>query len=179
MKPFGFNLTFGQDAWKAASFTTGAQPDGTYEFFVHLLGGPGVERHLHGYAHMSSEALILRGGSRLKDDIGRYLGAGLSLAQSTQEIARFRVELEESGVRTQLLQCIDDSWHVTSDSTRGGPITRTPVVLPGSHGVAGAEYSLAMFDAATPPPSNSAQTAILPFSSSLPFGASVTLLRSR
>ena len=178
MKPFGYNLTFGDEAWKAASLTTGAQPDGTYEFFTHLLGGPGVERHLHGYAEVSSEGLILRGGARLKDGVGKHLGTGILLSHSTQEIARFRVEIEDDGLRTQLLQCVDDSWHETSDSTWGGSITRRPMLLPGSQGVDGAEYSLAMFDASVAPSSSSTQTLVLPFSSPVPFGVSVTMVRS-
>lgn len=178
MKPLGFNLTFGDNAWKAASLSTGAQPDGTYEFFTHLLGGAGVERHLHGYAQVTTDGLIVRGGARLKDDVNTHLGPGISLSHSTQEIARFQAELEEGGVRTHLLQCIDDSWEVTSASTWGGPITRRPVLLPGSQGVRGAEYSLAMFDAAAVPSSNTAHTVILPFSAPLPFGVSVTLLRT-
>jgi hypothetical protein len=177
MKPFGLNLTFGDNAWKAASLTTDAQPDGTYEFFTHLLGGPGVQRHLHGYAEVTTGGLIVRGGARLKNDVNTHLGPGIQSSHSTQEIARFRVELDEDGVRTHLLQCIDDSWRVTSASTWGGPITRRPVLLPGSLGVQGAEYSLAMFDAAAVPSSNAAAMVILPFSAPLPFGVSVTLLR--
>ena len=177
MKPFGFALTFGDYESKCASLTTGAQPDGTYEFFVHLLAGPGVERHLHGYAEVGSEGTILKGGSRLKEDVGAHVGPGLSLTESTQEIARFVVKREADGIRTQLLQCVDNSWLGTSDSTGEGPITRRPVILPGSQRAHGAEYSLAMFDATATSVADSSITTRLPFSSPTPFGVSVSLVK--
>ncbi len=176
MKPFGFNLTFGDYESKCASLTTGMQPDGTYEFYVHLLGGPSVERHLHGFAEVSSEGMILKGGSRLKDDRGTHVGPGLPLTESSQEIARFVVQREGDGIKSRLLQSIDDSWVGTSDSTWGGPITRRPVILPGSEEANGAVYSLAMFDATATAVADSSRTTYLTFSSPTPFGVSVSLV---
>ena len=175
MNPLGYDLTFGAPTLKAASLTTGVQPDGTYEFFGHLQAGPGIERHIHGWALLGAEGMIIRGGARLKEDRDTHLGSGISISHSTQEIARFRIDRTTDGIATRLIQCIDDSWKETSQSTWSGQLRRRSVQLPGSEGARGADYSLSMFDAAVAPSSNSS-TVVLPFSGSVPFGVSLTLL---
>ena len=177
MKRLGFNLTFGDASSKCASLTTGVQDDGTYEFYFHLLGGSGAERHLHCYAEVKDDGLILSGGARLKDNVAKHIGPGIELSHSTQEIARFRAETDAPGPRCKLIQCIDDAWVGTAESTMGGDLTRRSVMLPESQDASGAEYSLAMFDASTSAPSDSTSSVVLPFSAPLPFGLSVTVLQ--
>jgi hypothetical protein len=176
MGPFGFDLTFGDRGLKCASLTTGAQPNGTYEFYVHLLAGPGVQRHLHAYAQVDSDGLVLTGGSRLRENTGQHLGQGIRVANSTQELARFAVREDGAGLTTRLLQCVDDTWIATSASTWARPVTRRTVLLPGSSHLQSAEYSIAMFDAAYRQPSGGGPSTVLPFSAPLPFGLSITLV---
>jgi hypothetical protein len=59
-KARGYNATF--DGAKCLSIPTGVRTDGTYEFYISALGGPGVERHIHGYASVSSGGLMAWGG---------------------------------------------------------------------------------------------------------------------
>lgn len=175
MKADGFSLTF--DAIKVVSLTTGRQPDGTYEFYAHLMGGKGVERHLHGYAVVdAASGKATAGGARLKHGVLQHAGPALVLAHSTQELARLSITREGGGMRTEFQQISDAASFVTG-STGIGTVTRRPVELPGASGADGAEYSIAMFDSGTRLEPATTDRIVLPFSSPTPFGISVTLLR--
>src|SRR5712691_11323163 len=108
MKNFGYNLTYG--GTKCLSVSTGAQADGTYEFFVNALTKPGVQRHIHGYAELTTAGVVVWGGARVKNNAGSYLGPGKTLTHMTEEIARFRVSRTSEGLRCELLQSVDGAW---------------------------------------------------------------------
>jgi hypothetical protein len=173
--PQGYDLLFGSTQYKAASVTTNVQPDGTYEGYCHLMAGPGVERHLHWYAEVSSGGVLVWGGARVKENQGQRLGPGLSLSHSTQEIARFAVERDASGLSARLFQQVGSEWEATSASTWSRTVSRPTVALPGASESNQAQYSIAMYDANSPPKADP-NTVLLPFSEHVPFGLSVTFL---
>ena len=174
MKKFGYNLTY--RGTKCLSVSTGAQADGACEFFVNALTKSGVERHIHGYAELTTGGVLLRGGARVKNDVGSYLGPGRALSHTTEEIARFRVSRTSAGLRCELLQSVDGTWIGTDPSTMGGRIRRREFKLPTEVGAASAEYSLSMYDSRSGVPSNTANQIILPFSAPTPFGLTVRKL---
>lgn len=155
---------------KCLSVSTGAQPDGAREFLISGLAGPGVERHVHGYAYLTDDGVVLSAGARLKDDVGKHVGGGITLQATTQEIARVTVTPTEGGLETRFSQQDGDEWLQTSASTHGGDIRRREVSLPRSSAGGGAEYSISMFDARTGVPSDSTDRVVMPFSGSVPFG---------
>jgi hypothetical protein len=167
-RPLGCNLTFG--GIKTLSLTTGVQRDGTYDFLIHGLGGAAVDRHLHGYAQVSSEGIIVRGGARVKNKPGEYLGLGVQLTQTPQEIARVAITPTTAGLKCQFKQLVAAQWLEGDPTTMGGRIKRTEIALPSSKGAVAAEYSISMFDARSGVPSNSSEQVVVPFSSPLPFG---------
>jgi len=88
-----------------------------------------------------------------------------------------RVERRDTGVACQLSQWLDGDGVTTTLSTFAKPVTRRPIQLPGAQEITAGEYSLAMFDAGSVP--NVAPGSIaLPSSGPVPFGLSVTLLRT-
>ena len=174
MTNFGYNLTYG--GTKCLSISTGAQADGTCEFFVNALTKSGVERHIHGYAKLTTGAVIVRGGARVKNDIGSYLGPGMSLSHTTEEIGRFRISRTSAGLRCELLQSVNGTWIGTEPSTMGGKVRRREVKLPLAIDATSAEYSLAMYDARSGVPSKTANQIVLPFSAPVPFGLTVRKL---
>lgn len=176
MKPDGYNLTFGSSESKCTSLTTGSRTDGRFDFYVHLFGGPGGERHLHGFGEVSSKGILITGGARLKEGPGDHLGGGIMLGHTTQELARIRVQATPTGPETQLLQCTEEGWIATSRSTWSSKITRRPVMLPGSKGAIEADYSLALFDARTGTIAPSSETIVLPFSGGSHIGVCISLV---
>jgi len=155
---------------KCLSISTGTQADGTHEFLVNGLAGPGVERHVHGWATIAESGELLAGGARLKNASNSHVGNGLSLSAAGQEIARVTVTPTDAGVVTMFSQLEGGTWLETSDSTHGGSIQRTEVPLPGAEADAPTQYSIEMFDARTGVPSNSSTQAVVAFSGSVPFG---------
>ena len=89
----GCNLTFG--GLKTLSLTTGVQRNGTYEFLIHGLGGAAVDRHVHGYALVSPDGIVIRGGARVKNKPSAYLGSGVELTKTPQEIARVTIKAND------------------------------------------------------------------------------------
>jgi len=147
MKESGFDLTFGSHNLKCATVTTGSNPDGKFDCYISLLTGKGMQRHFHGYAEEIINGVLIKPGGRLKEEKDLHCGPGITLSHTTQEIARLRVEKDVGGPQTQLSQCINDKWFVTSPSTWKKEVKRRSVLLPGSQGAVGAEYSIALFDA--------------------------------
>ena len=164
----GCNATYCGE--KCLSVTTGVQHDGTYEFFVHGLAGPGVERHVHGFAEVSPEGVIVNGGARVKENVDQHLSAGIVLSNSTQEIARVKISPTDQGLATQFRQREGDHWLETSESTFQGVLTRTEVPLPSAVSHKQAEYSTSMCDARSAVPSDTSTQVSVPFSAPLPFG---------
>jgi len=168
-RQLGCNLSFA--AQKCLSVRTDIQPDGTYEFLISALAGPNTERHLHGYASLSSQGLVLWAGARLKDNVGVHLGPGIRLGSgSTHEVGRVTISATTDGPKCVLKQVVDGEWFETSASTMGGNIRRTEVALPGSSGARGGEYSISFFDARSSGPAPSSEHVVIPFSERLPFG---------
>lgn len=167
-RPLGCNLTF--DGIKALSLTTGVQRGGNYDVLIHGLGGAAVERHVHGWASVSSQGLMVGGGARVKNKAGEYLSTGLRLTQTPQEIARVAIMPTTTGPKCQFKQRRGDEWLAADPTTMGGRINRTKVPLPSAKRAEAAEYSIRMFDARSGVPSNSSQQVVVPFSSPLPFG---------
>ena len=174
MKRFGYNLTFG--GAKCLSLTTGVQDDGASEFLINALGGPRVERHLHGFATVTPDGVVISAGARLKDGINTHLGPTVVLSHTTQEIARVRISQTPSGPRCELAQSIDGSWITTSPSTMGGPIKRRDVALPSGSTSGEAQYSISLYDARSGIPSHSSNQIALPFSAPTPFGIAIRRL---
>jgi len=166
----GCHVTF--SGQKCLSVSTGEQPDGTHEFYIHALGGAG--RHLHGYASVNTQGVILRGGARLKEDVGQHLGDGVLLSHTTQEIARVVITPTSAGPQCTFKKIMGDEWVETSPSTMGGKITGTEVALPCSSHASGGEYSISMFDARSGLLSNTSDQVVAPFSGALPFGVVFT-----
>lgn len=98
MKESGFDLTFGSDNLKCATLTTGLGPDGRFDFYIHLFGGSGVSRHLHGYAEEIIDYVLINRGGLLKDNQYSHCGPGIVLNHTTQEVAQFRVEKVAGGI---------------------------------------------------------------------------------
>lgn len=174
-KARGYNATF--DGTKCLSISTGVQADGTYEFFINAFGGPGVERHVHGFASVSSQGLLAWGGARVKDDADHHLGNGMLLSHTTQEIARLIIERTPDGPRCQFKQNIEGEWLESTPSTTGGAITRRQFPLPNSGGTR-CEYSISMFDARVGVPATSNDCVAVAFSAPLPFGIAFTCMAS-
>ncbi len=162
---------------KCLSVSTGAQSDGAHEFLIHGLAGPGVERHIHGYAYLTDAGVVVSAGARLKNDVGTHVGEGIILQETTQEIARVTVTRTEGGLETHFSQQDGDEWLQTSASTHGGAIRRREVSLPCSNLGGGAEYSISMFDARTGVPADAVDCVVMPFSGSVPFGIVVETVR--
>ena len=174
-KALGYNATF--DGTKCLSISTGVQPDGTYEFYINALGGPGVERHVHGYASVSSQGLLAWGGARVKDNVADHLGEGLLLSHTTQEIARLIVERTPKGPRCQFKQNLAGEWLESTPSMTGGRIARAQFPLPNPASPR-CEYSISMFDARVGVPANSTNCVAVAFSAPLPFGIAFTRIPS-
>jgi len=173
-KNFGYNLTY--SGTKCLSVSTGAQADGTCEFFVNALTKSGIERHIHGYAELTTAGILLCGGARVKNEVGSYLGPGMTVSHTTEEIARFRVSRSSAGLRCELLQSVDGTWIGTEPSTMGGRIRRREMKLPTEVSADVADYSVSMYDARSGVPSNTANQVVLPFSAPTPFGLTVRKL---
>jgi len=174
MKSFGYNLTYA--GTKCLSVSTGAQAGGTCEFFLNALTKSGVERHIHGYAELTTAGIVVRGGARVKNNAESYLGPGKTLSHTTEEIGRFRVSRTSAGLRCELLQSVDGNWIGTDPSTMGGKIRRRALKLPFEVGADSAEYSVSMHDARSGVPSNTSNQIVLPFSEPTPFGLTVCKL---
>jgi hypothetical protein len=168
MKAFGYNLTHSGD--KCLSVSTGVQRNGSYEFLVNALTKPRVERHIHGYAEVTTDGVVLRGGAVVKNDVDSYLGPALTLSHTTQEIARFRVSRTSNGPLCELSQSVAGNWISTEPSRMGGKIRRRAVELPVDMSRAINEYSVSMFDARSGMPSATSNQIVLPFSAPTPFG---------
>lgn len=167
-RKYGYNVTF--DGQKCLSVTTGEQADGTYEFLIHALGGPGCDRHIHGYATPNSDGVIISGGARIKEWPDRYLSSGIAIRDSSQEIARIVISRTTKGSVCQFKQTQGDQWLMTGKSTMGGKITRPEVALPTPTDSNGAEYRISMFDSRMGIPPNTSQCVAIPFSTDVPFG---------
>ncbi len=168
----GCNLTF--EGIKTLSLTTGVQRSGAYEFLIHGLGGAAIDRHVHGWASVSSQGLIIGGGARVKNKAGEYLTTGVRLTQTPQEIARVTITPTSSGPKCQFKQLRGNEWLAADPTTMGGRINRTEIPLPSAKRGEAAEYSIKMFDARSGIPSNSSHQVVVPFSSPLPFGVVFT-----
>jgi len=171
VKTLGYNLTYA--GTKCLSVSTGVQRDGTCDVFVNALAGPGVERHLHGYAQVTTDGVVVHGGARLKDNVGAHLGPGLTLRGTTQEIGRVRISQTSLGLRCELGQVIEENWVAATPTTMGGTMVRRQVALPYDATQPSAEYSIRMFDARSGVPSDSTNQIVLPFSAPVPFGIAV------
>lgn len=173
----GCDLTYGNV--KCLSVTTGVQRDGSYEFLIHGLAGPGVERHVHGWASVTSEGVVVDGGARLKQNVLEHVGHGIALDATTREIARVSVRPEQGAVVTVFTQQIGGTWLGTSASTYTASVKRSLVELPCSSPSERAEYSISMFDASAGVPSDSSQRVVIQFSAPLPFGIAFEVVDCR
>lgn len=172
----GYHLTYAGP--KCLSVTTGTQRDGSHQFIIHGLAGPGVERHVLGWASVTSEGAVVSGGARLKNDVLEHVGPGIQLSATTQEIARVQVTPTEYGPVTVFSQHDGDQWLCTSPSTHDGPVRRREVPLPSASSNAPTSYSIAMYDARSGVPSNTSEQVVLPFSGPVPFGLVLRALPS-
>ena len=164
----GYHLTY--SSAKCSSVRTGVQADGAYEFLVNLQGGPGVERHLHGYAYTTPDGLLLRCGARVKDSANSYLGPAVPLSSnSTQELARFLVEETSSGLECRFTQLRGDEWAKTGPGALGGDIYRAELPLPVTGNPSGDEYRVLFYDRRSQPALEPGSV-VMPFSSEVPFG---------
>ena len=174
---YGYHLTI--DGQKVLSITTGIQPDGTHQFFIHTLAGSHGHRHLHGYATLDSQGRIVTGGARLKDGPGYHKGPGVSLSNSTQEIARVLVDRRPpSGPVCTLKKVLGTEWMNTTPSTVGGHITRQEVPLVAHSTRSMLEYSVAMYDSRFNKAALTSEQTLVRFSGPYDYGFVVTCLSS-
>lgn len=172
----GCDLTV--DGQKCLSVSTGVQHSGAWELLVHAQGGPGVQRHLHIYADVTPEGIVLSGGARVKNNVGDYLSTGCTLSHTTQKLARAVVRRGPNGLTCQLRQCTGArNWLETGSASVGGPILRRQIELPGTMGSSVAEYGISLFDARSGTPSASSDRAVVPFSQA-PFGLAFTRVKA-
>lgn len=165
-RKLGYHITYAGE--KCLSITTGTQSDGTFDFLIHALGVD--DRHVHGYASLSSEGFIQTGGARVKNNIGEYLGTGMTLSETTQEIARVVISQSPAGPICQFKQDVGSEWLVTGPCDLGGEIYRTEIALPVTSHTEIVEYSISMIDARTGIPPNSSERMSVQFSGKVPFG---------
>lgn len=168
----GYDVTFHGE--KCLSISTGEQPDGTHQFFINTLGGPGVQRHLHAFVTLSSEGIMVKGGVRIKNNVGEYLSTSITLNATTQEIARVVIKRDRTGIISQLKQTFGDDWIATKPSTHIGKMKRQPIALPSSTTATSGEYSISLFDAGTELPPTTEVAAIVSFSTMTSFGVAFT-----
>lgn len=165
----GYHIVHNGD--KCSSVRTHIQDSGAFEFFVNLQAGPDVERHLHGFAQVTEGGLILSMGGRIKNQREQYLTPHVPLQpRSTEELARFVIETGPGGKTAHFSKVVNEEWVQSGPGHLGGSIYREQIDLPTRDNAQRDEYLVLFYDARTPPEEFGADTAVLPFTSDIPFG---------
>ena len=136
------------------SLSTGVQPDGTREFYLHTVG---ADTHQHVYYTADESGMIHGGGTRLKSE-GSHLRSGRSFqGGTTHPFARVAITWDPSlgqPERVELADITEGSSAVSaapSESRRRSSRDLTWVDLPGSTEVDESVYEFSVVDVTTMP----------------------------
>jgi hypothetical protein len=113
----------------------------------------------------------------VKEGPDQYLGPPLPLSSnSTAELARLRVESDAAGASCRFTQFVNAAWAETGPGALGGAVYREEVELVPSGASSGDEYSVLFYDARNPSSDFGKDTALLPFTTDIPFGVALKLI---